>query len=106
MLEELTDQQAMLQQMQQDIAYQELMVSKAEDYSSKLHSKIEDDKEILRANKGIFKSWQKAVQKNAENFEGQIENLAPTGEGYKRAKHHKKKKKTSGLASLAAGLFG
>ena len=35
------------------------MVSKAEDYASKLHSKIEDDKEILRANKGIFKSWQK-----------------------------------------------
>jgi hypothetical protein len=82
------------------------MVSKAEDYSAKLHTKIEDDKEILRANKGIFKSWQSAVQKNAENFEGQIENLSPTGEGYKRAKHHRKKKAPKKRGGFFSNLIG
>lgn len=92
--EELAGQQAMLQQMQRDIAYQELMVSKAEDYAKKLASKIQDDKEILKANKGIFESWRKAVQKNAANFEEQINNLHPTGEGYARRARFRRRKRS------------
>ena len=77
--EELMDQQAALQQMQQDIAYQELMISKAEDYFQKLVSKVEDDRQIVEANKNIFSAWQEAVAKNAENFHGRISELNPTG---------------------------
>ncbi|GAB5371834.1 hypothetical protein AAMO2058_001613800 [Amorphochlora amoebiformis] len=101
--EELMSQQRVLQQMQQDIAYQELMISKAQDYSNKLNSKIKDDKAILAANKGIFKSWQTAVSQNADNFKAQVFNMHPTGEGYKR-KFHRSKKKSSGKSGSLLGV--